>query len=720
MNMSQPQLPPSQSRAFSPPQQASPTPSPTIAQHAHGLQQMSRPRPSPGPQSPSFGTPNYTGSGYNPPGARTPNGLASPTVPAYSQQQQQAQHQHQQHQSHAPQNTYSTSYAHPPQPIQQGNRLDVSNGGSSGLGASTQSATNSTTNHNTTNQHHSTSIIPPPQLPRSSNAPHAYSTASFAPPTTPVTPAPGTMAPPSAYVHDGTRQAPVAPKPAPVKNYAYDMDDTLAGTGINLDEEEQHLNDFEIRTGLGAFAPGGRGSFYGAGPANQPPEQFEAKTQEELAAMAADRAWNEAAHRYGISRAQDFLEGGFIRPGFLHARMSKVAAANNLELNLDQKAASSNMPLGRFSNPNQWEKPEIRVTTRTSPDGTIMSTEGSFLPKDAYLIDQLALLSLATKQHLRELLDEVNTVACHRQQSAHGNIPSEWIDAAEPQATVNSAVSPRTNPLKRSANEISNGLPTPVSEAAPINILADAMVNLSKQAREQEEARLKKRQKRLEQAAEGEKNGDATNASRAGSIAPGTPGSVAPEQGEVKPISKKESKKAAKLAEATSSTVNSTVNQFMGRKAKKYSWMAGGGGGVGSGASMPKGPAAGLPGTPTAGGSSRAVKGPLTQDPSQILGSLREESAKGKNIQLRDWIAVLEQNATLTDQAVLQKAYIRLDRSDWGDKAVIPTSASASAATPGLDPPAPTPTPVKSLTPTSTPTLPSIPAVTSTPMDTTA
>lgn len=232
---------------------------------------------------------------------------------------------------------------------------------------------------------------------------------------------------------------------------------------------------------------------------------------------------------------------------------------------------------------------------------------------------------------------------------------------------------------KGPADDMSNGLPTPVSEASPRNNFADAIVSLGKISREAEEARLRKRQRRADQAAEREKNPDAV--SRSGSVAPGTPGSTAPEQSDVKPLSKKESKKAARLADTSSVSVNSTVSQFMGGKKKKYSWMTGGGGGggaaAGSGANTPaKGPGGGIS---AAGGSGKTAKGPLTQDASQQIGNLREDSVKGKNIQMRDWIEVLENNCYLTDQVALQHAYIKLQNSDWGDKAKIPAPAPAPA-----------------------------------------
>lgn len=228
---------------------------------------------------------------------------------------------------------------------------------------------------------------------------------------------------------------------------------------------------------------------------------------------------------------------------------------------------------------------------------------------------------------------------------------------------------------------MSNGLPTPVSEASIKNSFADTIVSLGKTSRSAEEARLRKRQKRAEQAAEREKNPDGASASRAGSVAPGTPGSVAPEGGDSKPMSKKESKKAARLADTSSLSVNSTLSQFMGSKKKKYSWMTGAAGG--SGANTPRGPGTAAP---ASGGSTKATKGPLTQDASQKIGSLREDGEKGKHIQMRDWIQVLEHHGYLTDQAALQQAYIKLERSDWGDKVKPPAPAPSPSPTPAPAP----------------------------------
>lgn len=195
------------------------------------------------------------------------------------------------------------------------------------------------------------------------------------------------------------------------------------------------------------------------------------------------------------------------------------------------------------------------------------------------------------------------------------------------------------------------------------------MRELARQEREWEEARLRRRQKRRD----GVTDSGATP-SRPASIAPGTPGSVAPELD--KPMTKKEMKKnqALKAAEANShANQNMTSSMFAGlggksslfgkkKSNKTYDWMNVGRGG--SGTSTPT--------RQTAGGMGKGINGtPGTPGPTNLamttegrnrLGTWREDKEKGKNIQLRDWVAVLERDGR--EAKVLQQAYIHLDASN--------------------------------------------------------
>ncbi|KAI0415107.1 hypothetical protein F5X98DRAFT_347442 [Xylaria grammica] len=519
--------------------------------------------------------------------------------------------------------------------------------------------------------------------PATNHSPHQYSHAQLALNHPNAMPATSDMPPPTMHASNAFSAASdVAKQPSRPggsnKTTAYEMNDMLMGTGIDLEEEAEYMNNLETRTGFPHLPSGGRDSFYGAGPANQSAEPIDEKSQEEYAVIAADRAWNEAAHRLAVTRSQEMRQH-LLEPGILHKRMHEVAQKFGLGLNLDLKPDGRSQYMGKFAHPTEFPKPELRVISSPAPDntGAMVRTLGSFIPKEAFLVDQIALLSIGTKERLRDLLGDANKIAGTRQKSSHGAVPTEWIDAAAPLSPqVNgthdegtriggeSAVSPRTNPLKRPLDELNNGLPTPVSEVSTPNYLIESLLEIGKQSQSAEEGRLKKRQKRLEKLAEKDKEG-AEAGSRSGSVAPGTPGSIAPDGGDGKSLSKKEGKKAAaKAAESSSgTTVNATLSLFTGGKKKKYSWMNSG---AGSGASTPR-PQSNSGAPSAAGGSAaKAGRGPLTRAGVQHLGQFREDSEKGKNIQLRDWIVVLEDRGL--DPRSLQIAYDKVDRSDTGEK----------------------------------------------------
>lgn len=208
---------------------------------------------------------------------------------------------------------------------------------------------------------------------------------------------------------------------------------------------------------------------------------------------------------------------------------------------------------------------------------------------------------------------------------------------------------------------MSDGVKTPAGEVKFSNEVVTALRTSAAREREYEEARLRKRRNRT--------TGDGTP--RAGSIAPGTPGSVAPDPSEKAPTKKEQKKKAeAKVNEAAShAAANVTTAQFLGGggglfgKKKKYSWMTGGTpGGPASGASTPgRIMTQGLPGTPS-GVSVPVAPERLTTDGVRRLGTWREDHEKGMGIQIRDWISVLEDDGR--EKKALQKAYMWLDQSE--------------------------------------------------------
>lgn len=191
------------------------------------------------------------------------------------------------------------------------------------------------------------------------------------------------------------------------------------------------------------------------------------------------------------------------------------------------------------------------------------------------------------------------------------------------------------------------------------------MREMAKTEREWEESRLRRRRQRKEGPAS-----SVATPTRAGSTAPGTPGSVAPDPSE-KSMTKKEAKKnqAMKAAEAHShANQNLTSNMFAGlgstgklwnKKGKSYGWMNAGRGGSGTSTPTPNTPGAGKSGG--AGGSPALANLALTTEGRNRLGTWREDKEKGKNIQLRDWVVALERDGR--EVRALHHAYAHLDES---------------------------------------------------------
>lgn len=256
------------------------------------------------------------------------------------------------------------------------------------------------------------------------------------------------------------------------KEDGVDPMDVLGGTGIDLREEEQytfqlnssfnsstsgsHAGNISASHSFTQFPPGDESSFYGAGPANQPGE-VPKESQDEYGKKAADKAWHDAARNLAISRQLE-LNNPFLNVVFVHKRMEKVAWEMGLRLNTDIKGGMGTMRL-----PEHFPERTVNVQTAVGPNGALTGTQGMFLPADSQLVDQLALLSIATKHRLRGLVEDATKLAKGRQTGSHGIVPSDWADVSAPSNTVTgvpaaegaprsgweSTVTPSDSPLKR-------------------------------------------------------------------------------------------------------------------------------------------------------------------------------------------------------------------------------------------------------------------------------
>ncbi|KAI0997804.1 hypothetical protein K3495_g10386 [Podosphaera aphanis] len=488
----------------------------------------------------------------------------------------------------------------------------------------------------------------------------------------------GTMGPPSKPVE----------KP---KEESVDVMDVLGGTGVDLREEEQYtfqlyndsfnssisgsqIGNISSSYSFSQFPPGDEASFYGAGPANAVGEFPNVKSQDEYNQKAADKAWRDAARNLHVSRQRE-LDNPFLFVHLVHAKLRKLASEHGIELNTDNKGM-----MGIMTRPHAFPERDVRVQTAVGPDGIMVTTNGNFLPHDSMLVDQLALLSIATKHRLRGLVEDAVKIARGRQISSHGVVPPVWTDVVAPydfegssrtgDGTIRpgweSSITPYSKSLKRSFSN-SESLSVSVSNSngtlsKPGKIINEVILALRRQAikeREAEEIRLKKR---LDRAA------GVNSSNKQTSVILGTSGSVAPDTIEKAPTKKEQKKKAeAKVNEAAShAAANVTTAQFLGGggglfgKKKKYSWMNPAPGGSGSSSSS-IGRNSSLGNSTTSGLNSAPVER-LTVEGVRRLGTWREDREKGAGVQLRDWITVLEQDGH--EKKALQLAYMNLDNSD--------------------------------------------------------
>jgi hypothetical protein len=261
-------------------------------------------------------------------------------------------------------------------------------------------------------------------------------------------------------------------KPVEKENINDDQMDVLANAGVDLRAEEVfamsfHTGSFNSQpafnqaglntTGHGftQFGPGDANSFYGGGPANQPGTPADKATQDQILKKAADLAWSDAAYKLAMSRQHE-LKHPHVHVGALWNRMDKIAKENGLVLNTD----NGKMP--QLKLPSEFPS-EIKIETRNGPDGALVVANTTFLPQDTALADQLALMSLATNQRIRILLEETIAIVKSRRIGSHGVIPSEWTEVAAsstsaagtvvaegaPRSGWESATSPSTNPTNR-------------------------------------------------------------------------------------------------------------------------------------------------------------------------------------------------------------------------------------------------------------------------------
>jgi hypothetical protein len=233
-------------------------------------------------------------------------------------------------------------------------------------------------------------------------------------PAPPASTGPGSMGPPS--------------RPSDKATDIRTLEDPLAGTGVNLDEEERNLTSstYYSQQQQGPNASfGSQGTSFGmssgGGSFEQPGSSGYQNGHEESPEDLQRRRQAEADFRAG-RWAQHPLWDAFLQGDPLEKKLNKCSYENGIKSPKD----------GLFYATKGQSRPQ---TTRVAGhDGasqiidrgqTILSTESGDV-----LGDIMKLVSLATKDRVTGLLDHSARLACERRDHSAGRIPAEWKTVA--------------------------------------------------------------------------------------------------------------------------------------------------------------------------------------------------------------------------------------------------------------------------------------------------
>lgn len=156
--------------------------------------------------------------------------------------------------------------------------------------------------------------------------------------------------------------------------------------------------------------------------------------QHATAEQIAQEQWNAAMRRRDEAKSHH-LNDPFLQGGSLKQRMGKKSFEKGAQLPTDGAHDLSDA-LARG--------PSQRLATKqvVGPDGSsIVAVTGTVVQKDAPLAEMLALLSLATQERMRGLIEDAAALARERRVGSQGVVPPEWSDLAlsngvEPATTV--------------------------------------------------------------------------------------------------------------------------------------------------------------------------------------------------------------------------------------------------------------------------------------------
>ena len=212
------------------------------------------------------------------------------------------------------------------------------------------------------------------------------------------------------------------------------IEDSLAGTGVNIDDEERALTSFGTTSfqqpssfpSQSSFGTN-QGSFDGRanGTADRPTQNGISPVPDGVPSQEAIKLENDKANYMAGARRQYELTDPFLLGDAVERRLNARAYENGIKSPKD----------GLFHARKDPNKPLQKMQVM-APDGTIrvidqgqtiLSTESGLT-----LSNLMDLISLATKARISGIMELAARLGKERREFANGRIPDDWKDIAQP------------------------------------------------------------------------------------------------------------------------------------------------------------------------------------------------------------------------------------------------------------------------------------------------
>ncbi|GAB7359850.1 hypothetical protein MBLNU230_g7378t1 [Neophaeotheca triangularis] len=483
---------------------------------------------------------------------------------------------------------------------------------------------------------------------------------------------------------------PPPPRPAPKEERETrneDFNDVLAGSGINLKDEEALMYEQQNNRANDSFTSSRYNSSFGSSNTNisngfadlmqsmhNQPGRRNSAMQGTMGVSRSQKEIDEEMEQQRAKAAEErskaeqhHMRNPFLQGNILRGRLDRIAANHGVTVNTR----------GLY----EKKQPQANGVQMVHEDGGqgVVAVQSDVIVEQGAPVEQvMALLSLATGERVRNLVDDGHMYARARRYGDRGRVPPDFADIATGEGPhINDMVVPESItgtqwdkvPEHASINE--DGTPEPMQTHRYQNAIAKTLNDLVKKDIAAEEARLAKRAAR-KKAAEAKQNGDTSMADGASTPADaGTPAAGSDATSSHTKITKKERERQAKEkaeqssgAHAAAHTNAAAVAAIMGKKTKKYSWMNQGkedktanrfAKTAAEAAAKESGGAVRTKTEPSTPGATGGTPAPEAKHKPRVWGEWSELGPEGKGIQMRDWILALEKDGK--DKKALSWAY---------------------------------------------------------------